>query len=256
MADSEDQGNSMTQASLIRQARMTGTFLVALALGVGCAKQGPVGTAATSAADTEHAQKLQELQTKRENYEKKIKAMDVSQLAEALDSDSRKGREPFNSTAYRETVSRGNAAAAELKPLLKEANPSSLLGLLALRQLSLEQYKSLDTSFRVKVLVDSLAGSKYFNTWGVPSSYWTDAAQAIVDEGNAAVEPLRLLLRDTRPAPVFGSEGAQANAQFHYRVCDYALALLKQIERDTTSLPADPAARDRLIDQAEKMPSR
>jgi hypothetical protein len=235
-------------------ATVAATFIVAVALTAGCSKSATVGATATSPADNEHSQRLQELQDKRETYEKKIKTMSVSQLADILVSDSNKGRASFNSTAYRETVSRGQEAAVELKPLLKQANSSSLLGLLALRQLSPQQYKSVDTSFRVTVLVDSLANSKYFNTWGIPGAYWTDAAQAIIEEGNAAVESLNRLLRDTRPAPVFGSEGAAANSEFHYRVCDYALALLNQIKGDSTPLPPDPAARDRMIDLFEKKP--
>jgi hypothetical protein len=243
----------MTYSNAMRPTWL-GTLLVAFALTAGCTRHDSVGTVATSAADGEHSQKLQELETKRLNYEKQLKGMDINQLAATLVSDSRKGREPFNSTAYREAVARGGTAAAGLKPLLKDANSSSLLGLLALRQMSLAQYKSLDTAFRVSVLVGALGSSKYFNTWGVPNSYWTDAAQAIVEEGDAAVEPLTGLLRDTRPAPVFGSEGTAANAQFHYRVCDYALALLKEIRHDNTPLPVEPTARDSLIEQVAKRP--
>jgi hypothetical protein len=227
--------------------------VIAFLLAAGCAKQtgaGPGGSSST--ASDPHAQQLQALQDKRENYEKQLKAMDITHLATVLVSDSQKGREPFNSTAYRETITRGESAATELKPLLKEANSSSLLGLLALRQLSSAQYKSLSPTFRVTVLVGSLGSSRYFNTWGVPNFYWNDAAQAIIDEGNAAAEPLKRLLSDTRPAPVFGSEGTEANAQFHFRVCDYALALLNEIHHDKTPLPADVAARDQLLQAAAK----
>jgi hypothetical protein len=226
---------------------------IALLSAGGCAKQAVPGPSSSgTTADADHDHQLQALQAKRENYEGQLRAMDVSQLAATLAADSQKGREPFNSAAYRETITRGEAAAATLKPLLKEANRSSLLGLLALRQLSAAQYKSLSPSFRVNVLVGSLADSKFFNTWGVPNFYWTDAAQAIVDEGNAAVGPLTRLLQDTRPAPVFGSEGTEVNAQFHFRVCDYALALLNEIRHDKTPLAADVAARDQLIKVAAK----
>lgn len=214
----------------------------------GCAKHvAPVGP---TPADNAHAQELQALAVKRDNYEKQIKAMDVTQLAAVLETDSGKQREPFNSTAYREIVTRGDAAGATLKPLLKKQDSSSLLGLLALRQLSPAQYHTLTPAFRVSVLVGSLADSKFFNTWGVPNFYWNDAAHAIVDEGNAAAEPLIRLLKDTRPAPVFGSEGAAVYAQYHYRVCDYALALLNEIRGQKSALPADPAARDKLIADA------
>jgi hypothetical protein len=242
--------NSLSSKSLLMAAT------VALALGSGCAKQASTGAGAGNpSADADHAQQLQALETKRENYEKQIKGMDATQLAATLATDSQKGREPFNSTAYREMITRGDTGATTLKPLLTHEDRSSLLGLLALRQLSPAQYHSLSPGFRVNVLVGSLGDSKFFNTWGVPNFYWNDAAKAIVDEGNAAVEPLVRLLKDTRPAPVFGSEGAAVNAQFHFRVCDYALALLNEIRNQKAALPADVAARDKLIaESAAKKP--
>jgi hypothetical protein len=193
-----------------------------------------------SPAVTEKLKELEVLQEKRMAYETRLKGMTVTQLVTEMNSDSRKGREQFNSAAYRETVSRGKAAVSEIKAELKNSDRSSLLGLLAIRQLDTEQYRSLAAEFRVGVLIDALKNSTYFNVWGVPGLYWEGGGKAII------------LLRDTRPAPVFGSEGTQVNQQYHYRVCDYAWALLGEGRHKKLEMPADPKDRDRLIEEELK----
>jgi hypothetical protein len=192
---------------------------------------------------------LRTLQDKRETRAKQLHAMNTTQLTQELASDSEKGREPFNSSVYQETVSRGEGVAADLKQSLARADQSSLLPLLALRRVSSAQYHALETPLRVNILLGSLAASKYFNVWGIPNDYWEDAAKAIIEEGAAAEPGLIKLLGDRRLAPVFGSEGAMVNAKFHYRVCDYAWALLNEIRQQKVETPADPAERDRLIEK-------
>jgi hypothetical protein len=205
-----------------------------------------------SPAVTEKLKDLNSLQEKRISYEKRLKGMSVTQLVAEMSSDSQKGREQFNSAAYRETVSRGAPAASEIKAQLTGADRGSLLGLLAIRQLDTEQYRSLTPAFRMGVLIDALKTSKYFNVWGVPGLYWEEAAKALIEEGEAAAPSLAALLRDTRPAPVFGSEGAAVNQQYHYRVCDYAWALLNEARHKKLEIPTDPNERDRLIEEELK----
>jgi hypothetical protein len=217
-----------------------------LFLSVGCAHR---NSASAPGLTTNSVRELGTLQERRLAYDKRLKAMSVAQLVEELRSDSEKAREPFNSAAYREIVSRGEGATAELKSKLTRNDRASLLGLLALRQMSQRAYQSLTPSFRISVFADSLKSSKYFNTWGIPNAYWEEAAKALINEGESAKPSLVVLLRDTRAAPVFGSEGAEINHQNHYRVCDYALALLDEILRRKVDMPADPAERDRLIEQ-------
>ncbi len=227
-------------------------FLLTAAAGVlffsaGCAQQSNQGAGPTSATD--RVKELKVLQVKRDDNQKRLKGMNAAQLAQELGSDSGKSREPFNSPAYREVISRGQPVATELRAALTRNDRSSLLGLLALRQISPDQYRSLDPAFRASVLTDALKNAQYFNSWGIPHLYWEDAAKATIDEGQAAVAGLEALLRDKRPAPVFGSEGATVGRQYQYRVCDYAWALLNEIGRQKVEIPADPAERDRLIDR-------
>lgn len=231
---------SRTQSIAITAAILGGMLLC------GCAPQktGPEGTSAS-----DRATQLNQLQQKRQDFESSLKAMSNDKLVLSLAPDAAKAREPFNSAAYREIVSRGSAAAPALKSQLKSDDRTSLLALLALRQVDPATYRTLQPAYRVSVLVDALKNAKYFNVFGIPNMYWEEAAKAIIDEGPAASEPLTALLRDTRLAPVFGSEGASINQQYHYRVCDYAWALLSEIRHQKVTLAATPAERDKQIDQ-------
>ena len=191
-------------------------------------------------------------QIKREETVKQLKEMDVPQLAEQLASDSNRGLEPFNSLAFAEMVSRGENDAPALAAQLKQADHSSLLGLLALRKVSPENYRSLDANFRVTVLVDTLKTIKYFNTFGLPNVRWEDAAQAIIDEGDLATGALIPLLNDERPAPTWGSEDYTEYQTYKYRVKDYAWTLLLAIRKQQVEIPVDPAERDRLIEEFQR----
>jgi hypothetical protein len=173
--------------------------------------------------------------------------MDVAQLARELEAESQTRLEPFNSLTYAEIIARGNSAAGALAPLITKADRSSLFALLALRQIGPEQYRQLRPDFRVSILVDALKRSEYFNTWGVPHLRWTDAAKAIIAEGQAAQRPLMALFSDKRPAPVWGGEEYAEYQRYRYRVCDYAWALLNEINGRKVAIPEDPAARDRLL---------
>jgi hypothetical protein len=220
-------------------------------LGVGCA-----GVSQAPAAGQEQVQQQEtvvaEAQAKREQTMKQYKEMTVPQLAEQLVADSDRGLEPFNSMAFTEMVGRGEEAAPELAPQLKHADHSSLLGLLALRKMSPKIYRSLDANFRVLVLVETLKTTKYFNTFGLPSVAWEDAAKAIIEEGEAATGELIPLLKDERPAPTWGSEDYMEYQTYQYRVKDYAWALLLAIRDKPVQIPVDPAERDRLIKELQR----
>lgn len=184
---------------------------------------------------------------KREERHTKLKAMNVAGLAAELAVDSTKEREPFNSSAFAETVRRGEAAAQELVPAITP-DRKSLLALLALRR-SRAAYDRIPPNVRAAILVDALRNSRYFNTWGMPHLKWEEAAQAIIDEraNQVIVRPLSELLRDTRSAPVWGGEYHGEYLRYRYRVCDYAWALLAAIRNEKIEIPADPAQRDVLI---------
>jgi hypothetical protein len=192
-------------------------------------------------------QQLNELAEKREAREKELESMTVAQLVNELQKDADRGTEPFNSMPYSELVSRGDRAASELHSLLRQADRSDFLSLLALRQMDSTLYLKLDPLFRVGVLVNALKMSEFFNAWGLPHLYWEDAAQAIIDEGRAAEDELKQLLDDQRPAPMWGSDEVIEYRMYSYRVRDYAWALLKEIRGEELDIPTDPKIRDELI---------
>lgn len=234
--------------------RLSAILLQTVALSCSCLMVGCGSRASKEAQEKNEAgiKQLQEFQATREARVKELKAMDVPGLGSELEKESRRGLEPFNSMAYAETVSRGEKAAGALAPLLTKPDRSSFLGLLALRKLDAARYRSLAPDFRAAVLLNTLETSTYFNAWGIPTVYWADAAKAMIDEG-AAVQPgLARLLRDTRPAPVWGSEGVMVNQQYHFRVADYAWTLLNEIRNQRVEISQNPEERDRLIAETLK----
>ncbi len=172
--------------------------------------------------------------------------MSPADLASALAADSRRGVEPFNSVAYREAVARGGRSVSSLSAALSP-DAASLLALLAIRKISQDDYRSIDSRLRADILIAALRNARYFNAWGLPHLFWEDAARAVIDEGTAIEPALRTLLSDRRAAPVWGSEGAAEARRYAYRVCDYAWALINAIRGSTVTIPVDPQARDALI---------
>jgi hypothetical protein len=226
--------------------------LLAMLLTTGCSRQ----AGQTVGANTNRAEKpeildkrtavLQDAQKKRDARTQALKSMDVAHLAVELETDSKKGVEPFNSLAFAEMISRGKDAAGALAPAITKPDRASLLGLLALRRIGPDNYRQLSPDLRVNILINALKSSEYFNTWGMPHLSWEEGAKAIIEEGRAADKPLQALLTDKRPAPVWGSEGYLEYQKYRYRVCDYAWALRNEINGQKIQIPEDPAARDRL----------
>ena len=194
---------------------------------------------------------IEDLEAKRLTTVQQLAAMNTDQLAFALAADSEKGREPFNSMAFAEAITRGTDFPTELASVLGAADRRSFLALVALRTIKSNAYTEFDPQFRMAVLIDALATSKTFNTWGLPHLYWEDSAKAIIDEGENAVPSLEALLRDTRDAPMWGSEEVVEYQLYKYRVCDYAWALLNEIrgEAKKEAIPRSPKERDVLIEK-------
>ena len=70
-----------------------------------------------------------------------------------------------------------------------------------------------------------------------------------------AILRLLKLLQDTRPAPVWGSEGAVEQQAYGYRVADYALTVMTSVNAQPVSVPKEPKARDKLIQQLLSTPT-
>jgi hypothetical protein len=173
-------------------------------------------------------------------------AMDNNLLLQKLMEQSKAQQEPFNSLAYRELKTRTDVNSQSLLALVKENdNSTGLLPLLLLRKLDNKSYLEVAAENRAKILTDALQGAKYLNTWGLPTFRLEDASRALIEAGTSAVPPLKRMLSDTRPAPVFGSQEYMMYKRYNYRLCDYALFFLERIEGNAEfQLPTSIQERD------------
>ena len=218
--------------------------LLAMVTACGGGGQTPIPSA-LSAADKQ----VEELTQLRLAREQQLSIMTVGDLAGALQQDSERGLEPWNSMAVTEVQRRGSEVGPELASLLRAPDHSSFLGLMAVRAVNRDAYGRLGPDFQIAVLVDRLATATYFNAFGLPHLYWEEPAKAIIEEGQAAEPALIPLLSDIRPAPSWGEEEVVEYELYQYRVADYALALIRAIRGEEAPLPQDPRQRDDLIRQ-------
>jgi hypothetical protein len=196
---------------------------------------------------------LADADKKRTAWVQQLHAMTVKQLTDQLSKESVKGLEPFNSMAYKELTSRQSVTIDTItSTVIKNANHSSLLSLLAIRKLSPTVYQKLDAPVKASVYVDALRSAKTFNTFGLPHGKWEEAAQAIIEAGPVTTRALEALLTDTRPAPMWGSEDYMEYKLYNYRVKDYAYALIIASQKGRLQLSKDTAERDILIDALAK----
>ena len=202
---------------------------------------------------------LREAEANRRANTQALRSMGAPQLAAELRRESLEDKEPFNSMSYKELIRRGLPLVSNTpfrQTFLTSPDRSSFLALLALREISPSQYASLPSDFRVAVLVDALAKAKSFNAWGLPHIRWQKAAEALIAEGKAARPALLTLLDSTptgkRDAPVFGLKSYDDYTKYHYRVRDYAWALLSDINGEhPTTIPKEVNNRDQLIGDLE-----
>jgi len=190
---------------------------------------------------------------KRAAWAQQLHGMTEKQLADQLSKESVKGLEPFNSMTYKELTSRKSVAIDTIQnAVIKNANRSSLLNLLAVRKLSQPIYQKLDAQVKASVYVDALRNAKTFNTFGLPHAKWEEAAQAIIEAGPVTIRELEALLTDKRPAPMWGSEDYMEYKLYNYRVKDYAYALIIASQKGQLQLSKDTAERDKMIDALVK----
>lgn len=207
-------------------------------------------TADQTSAKTKLESQMQDAAQTTQTYH----AMDSTTLLGKLLDQSKAQNEPFNSLAFRELKGRTDVDSKALTTMVNQnANASGLLPLLLLRRLDNKSYLAVPAETRAKILTEALSSSKYFNTWGLPNFYLEEASHAMIESGKAAEPALKRMLSDTRPAPTFGSQEYMIYKQYNYRLCDYALFFLEQIDGKTgVKLPVSPAERDTLIKEMSK----
>lgn len=217
-------------------------FYIALAGMVLLTACGKRSTPAQNKVQEEQESLNRKVAAKEESYKKKS----VADLISEMESVALKGKEPFNSLAFREAVRRRDGAE-QIFQSIQSKEQKEYFKLTALRQVSPELFKRLGCEVSSPVLAAALQKSVSFNAWGLPHLYWESSARAIIDCGPAAIPFLKPLLQDKRPAPVWGSEEALESEKYHYRVCDYAYALISEINNQKWTPSVRPEERDQTI---------
>jgi hypothetical protein len=217
-------------------------------------RQGATGSGATETltadqtkAKSQMAAQMQAAKQTAQTYH----AMDTPTLLNKLADQSVAQQEPFNSLAFRELKTRTDVDSKAMVALVNQhKDASGLLPLLLLRRLDNKTYLTVPVEERAGILTGALKSSKYFNTWGIPNFNLEEASNALIETGRTAEPALKEMLRDTRPAPVFGSQEYMIYKQYQFRVCDYALMFLKRIDGDNAfRLPVTVAERDAIVKQ-------
>ena len=119
--------------------------------------------------------------------------------------------------------------------------------LFALRRHAPNAYRRLPNTTKARVLCDALAHQTYLNDWGYldpGGSHDGEAAQALLELGNDALQPLISLLDDSRPARLFGSEEATISKMYDYRRKDFAYRYVSLLLGWQPAFEADPRSRD------------
>ncbi|CAL1517160.1 hypothetical protein [Chitinophaga sp. MM2321] len=227
---------------------ITGCFIFGAFLSA-CQQQGKNGGASNEhdSITTVRNKVMEDAGRKKEAYLKQLKAMSPAQLITAMEAESEKGREPYNSLVFAEVTSRNKSMTESLKASLDKPGKAALLNLLALRKIDKASYDSVNAAIKSSILTISLKGSHYFNTWGLPHSYWEDGGKAIIEQGRLIRPALIPLLSDTSQAPMWGSEEYYEYNRYKYRVCDYAMAFINEIDQHKVPVPMDVNARDSSI---------
>lgn len=126
--------------------------------------------------------------------------------------------------------------------------------LFALRRHDPVAYEHLTKTKRALVLADALAHLMFLNDWGYldPSgSHDGEAAHALLELEEDALESLKPILNDERPAPLFGSETATLSSMYHYRRKDFAYRYVMFLRGSQPDFNPDPEIRDQEIERLQ-----
>ena len=137
-----------------------------------------------------------------------------------------------------------NATVAWLR-----ANPSAegVLALLALRREAPDAYATIPADTRARILAAAMRDRAALNDFGYideDGGYDREAGHALLELGDAAVEPLAEELDDTHPGQLEGSEEATLTEIYGLRRADFAYRFLTRILGAEPEFDPDPAVRD------------
>lgn len=171
----------------------------------------------------------------------------VTELGRLLAEEAALGVPPETAETVRRAQEIGAAAAPFLAEEAQSGGTGALLALEALRIADRDAYEQLPAAARAAIYTRALKESAVFNAWGIPGMQLTSTAHALIALGEEAVQALRPLLDDDRPAPLEGSQDATTSRYYGNRVRDYAFVLLAEIVGLAYSYDVEPERRDEQI---------
>ena len=174
----------------------------------------------------------------------------MKQLIKSLESEAVKGKTCIDSFAYREAIGCGSRMVKQLSKSIKTGSGKHYLTLEALRMLSIGDYNQVSDETRIGIYTDMMRHAIVFNDWGMPSHGLNgETARRMIQSGDKALSFLEPLLMERRPATCLGSETATISKEYGNRVCDYALAMIREILDEDGDYPYDMNKRDLMIEE-------
>jgi hypothetical protein len=183
--------------------------------------------------------------------EEPVTGDELAELGRLLAEEAALGVPPETAETVRRARELGPTAAPFLAQEAERGRSGSLLALEALRVADPKAYAAVPAAERAAIYARALRDSPVFNAWGVPGMQLTSTAQALIALGDDAVDALRPLLQDERPALLEGSQDATTSRYYANRVRDYALVLIDEILGLPYSYDVEPEARDAQIARLE-----
>jgi hypothetical protein len=139
---------------------------------------------------------------------------------------------------------------ATVARLREHPTADGILALLALRREAPDAYASIPAATRARILTAAMRDRAALNDFGYideEGGYDREAGRALLELGDAAVEPLAGELADTNPGQLEGSEEATLTEIYGLRRADFAYRFLARILGLEPAFDPDPAVRDEQI---------
>ena len=175
----------------------------------------------------------------------------ASNRADLLIATSKAGKSLMESKALLEGPFPASALLRAKDYVELHPNHTSYHLLFAVRRHSRDLYSQISTQAKAKTLCSALERAPFLNDWGYLApdggSYDGEAAEALLEIPRPAVQHLEGVLRDRRPAHVFGSEEATMSHVYHYRRADFAYRYICLILGRKPTFDPDPTERDNAI---------
>jgi hypothetical protein len=123
--------------------------------------------------------------------------------------------------------------------------------LFVVKNTSEKAYEGLPTDAKIMILASSLREQVFLNDWSYlekEECFDNRAGKALLGLGKAGIAHLEPMLKDSTPAPLFGSEEHTLSDLYGYRRKDFAYRYISLILNQEPDFSPYPKERDKAID--------